>query len=879
MEFWFETPFAGILGLNYPNISFTGAIPIFDTLKNQGAISEPVFAFYLSRKKRSVVMFHGVDKSYYQGVLNWVLLIHTGDWSVHMDPSFSGLNGKTRTFYVGNITIGTPPQEFQVVFDTGSAVLWVPSVFCNSSTCSTHVRFRHLESSTFRPTNKTFWINYGAGRIEGVVVRDTVRIGDLVSTDQPFGLSMAEYGLEGRRFDGILGLNYPRLLYCRPLPIFDKLKNQGAISEPVFAFYLSKDKQKGSVVMFGGVDHRYYKGELNWVPLVRVGDWTIHVDRDEWEGSVVMFGGVDHRYYKGELSWVPLIQKESVAKFSILDLVMLVDYWRSDVTKNKEDETVLFSKKARFSVFLDIHVDQFDFPAKIQGRDYSSIICILKSFKVHSSRSKIKLVYLGNITIGTPPQEFQVVFDTGSSDLWVPSDLCTSPARSTKIMFRHLQSSTFLPTNKTFRIAYETGRMKGVVARDTVRIGDLVSTDQPFGLSVAEYGFGHWRFDGVLGLNYPNLSRSGAIPIFDKLKNEGAISEPVFAFYLSKDKQEGSVVMFGGVDHSYYKGELNWVPLIRAGDWSVHMDRMKCSVVIFHGVDKSYYQGVLNWVLLIHTGDWSVHMDRCLSNHPMLAVYGEICVDLMKFSFPSIIPIMQLSNQTIGDLVSTDQPFGLSMAEYGFEGRRFDGILGLNYPKQSCSRPIPIFDKLKNQGAISEPVFAFYLSKDEQEGSVVMFGGVDHRYYKGELSWVPLVKAGDWTIHIDRITMKREVIACSDGCDAVVDTGSSHIQGPGRLVDNIQKLTGAKLLGSKHYISCSVVNTLPSIIFTINGINYPVPAQAYILKDSRGRCYIAFREKRVRTSTESWVLGDIFLRLYFSVFDRGNDRIGLAPAL
>jgi len=42
---------------------------------------------------------------------------------------------------------------------------------------------------------------------------------------------------------------------------------------------------------------------------------------------------------------------------------------------------------------------------------------------------------------------------------------------------------------------------------------------------------------------------------------------------LYRDKQEGSVVMFGGVDHRYYKGELKWVPLIRAGDWSVHMDR------------------------------------------------------------------------------------------------------------------------------------------------------------------------------------------------------------------------------------------------------------------------------------------------------------------
>ena len=41
---------------------------------------------------------------------------------------------------------------------------------------------------------------------------------------------------------------------------------------------------------------------------------------------------------------------------------------------------------------------------------------------------------------------------------------------------------------------------------------------------------------------------------------------------LYRDEQEGSVVMFGGVDHRYYKGELNWVPLIQACYWSVHMD-------------------------------------------------------------------------------------------------------------------------------------------------------------------------------------------------------------------------------------------------------------------------------------------------------------------
>ena len=42
---------------------------------------------------------------------------------------------------------------------------------------------------------------------------------------------------------------------------------------------------------------------------------------------------------------------------------------------------------------------------------------------------------------------------------------------------------------------------------------------------------------------------------------------------LYRDEQEGSVVMFGGVDQCYYKGELNWVPLFEEGNWSVYMDR------------------------------------------------------------------------------------------------------------------------------------------------------------------------------------------------------------------------------------------------------------------------------------------------------------------
>ena len=47
------------------------------------------------------------------------------------------------------------------------------------------------------------------------------------------------------------------------------------------------------------------------------------------------------------------------------------------------------------------------------------------------------------------------------------------------------------------------------------------------------------------------------------------------------------------------------------------------------------------------------------------------------------------------------------------------------------------------------------------------------------------------------ISMKRTVIACSDGCEALVHTGTSHIEGPGRLVNNIHRLIRTRPFGSK----------------------------------------------------------------------------------
>jgi len=65
--------------------------------------------------------------------------------------------------YFGEISIGTPPQNFQVIFDTGSTNLWVPSHQCWSTPCWTHNTYKSQMSSTYQQNGTKAVIKYGSG--------------------------------------------------------------------------------------------------------------------------------------------------------------------------------------------------------------------------------------------------------------------------------------------------------------------------------------------------------------------------------------------------------------------------------------------------------------------------------------------------------------------------------------------------------------------------------------------------------------------------------------------------------------------------------------------------------------------------------------------
>ncbi|NWU84228.1 PEPC protein, partial [Onychorhynchus coronatus] len=148
----------------------------------------------------------------------------------------------SQTFYFGEVGIGTPPQNFLVIFDTGSSNLWVPSTYCWSPACADHTRFNHSLSSTFLGMDVTYTLRYGFGDLSVVLGYDTVTIQNIIIRNQEFGLSLYEpsrpfYYLD---FDGILGMAYPGVAISGFNTLMQNMLQQNQLNEPIFSFYFSR---------------------------------------------------------------------------------------------------------------------------------------------------------------------------------------------------------------------------------------------------------------------------------------------------------------------------------------------------------------------------------------------------------------------------------------------------------------------------------------------------------------------------------------------------------------------------------------------------------------------------------------------------------------
>lgn len=168
------------------------------------------------------------------------------------------------------------------------------------------------------------------------------------------------------------------------------------------------------------------------------------------------------------------------------------------------------------------------------------------------------------------------MLDTGSSNLWVPSQECGSIACYLHAKYDSSASSTYKKNGSEFEIRYGSGSLSGFVSQDTVQIGDLKIKHQDFAEATAEPGlaFAFGRFDGIMGLGYDTISVNKIVPPFYNMLDQKLLDEPVFAFYLgdTSDGDGESEATFGGVNEDHYTGKLTKIPLRRKAYWEVELD-------------------------------------------------------------------------------------------------------------------------------------------------------------------------------------------------------------------------------------------------------------------------------------------------------------------
>ena len=205
-------------------------------------------------------------------------------------------------------------------------------------------------------------------------------------------------------------------------------------------------------------------------------------------------------------------------------------------------------------------------------------------------KNKVNLInfanaqYYANISVGSPPQRFKVIFDTGSSNLWIQSDQCKSQSCREHKGFNMKNSHSYKPflsiNNEVnvFQIKYGTGKIKGELGIDKVTIGDLEIEKQTIGITMVEEGnaFKNVPFEGILGLSFQTNNHT--VPFFDNVIKSNKLKHNIFSMYLSKNNYDNrSSILFGEVDKERMNTNFTFIDLSKSNlssYWMISIDEI-----------------------------------------------------------------------------------------------------------------------------------------------------------------------------------------------------------------------------------------------------------------------------------------------------------------
>ena len=271
----------------------------------------------------------------------------------------------------------------------------------------------------------------------------------------------------------------------------------------------------------------------------------------------------------------------------------------------------------------------------------------------------------------------------------------------------------------------------------------------------------------------------------------------------------------------------------------------------------------------------------------------------IRYGSGEVAGIISEDTLRIGDLKVKNQLFGEATNEPGlaFAFGRFDGIFGLGFDSNSVNYIPPPFYNMIDQGLLDEPVFSFYLGSTESDlESEVTFGGVDKSHYKGKMTKIPLRREASWEVNFDTITVGEDSVDL-DSTGAILDICTSLIALPSTLADLLNaKIDANKGSDGQYTVDCSKRDTEPHLTLTLSGNNFSITAKDYIQK-IQGSCISAFVgldipepignssdhlcdcARRLSALGPLAILGDSFLRKWYTVYDLGNSAVRLAASM
>ncbi|XP_047332331.1 aspartic proteinase A1-like [Impatiens glandulifera] len=402
--------------------------------------------------------------------------------------------------------------------------------------------------------------------------------------------------------------------------------------------------------------------------------------------------------------------------------------------------------------------------------------------------------YYGEISIGTPPQKFTVLFDTGSSNLWITSSKCYfSRACYYHSKYYARRSRTYKKNGTSARIGYGSGSISGKISQDDVLVGGLTIKNQNFIEATRLYGSVHkiTKYDGILGLGFQEISSRGVVPIWYNMMKQGLIRNPVFSFWLNRKikEEKGGELVFGGFDSRHYTGNHTYVPVIRKGYWQFDMGDVSVNgkpigISGFSALADSGCSLLLGPTVVI-----------TMLNH-------EIGAD--REDNPKCKSIVRMYGQTILNMLLVQEK-----------------------PMKICS----------------------------------LIG----------------------LCRVDRKKSKKNIFRCNTCEMIVVWMESQHKRNQTKdvILNYVDELCDSMPQNRQRQstVNCLRISSMPIVSFLIGGRNFTLSPKEYVLKTIGGGCISGFMPYDIAPPLGPfWILGDIFMGRYHTIFDYERLRVGFADA-